>query len=93
MENLKADYAWGEYAIELGHNLRRARGARGLSQEQVALRVGISSKTYQKYETGHSKPGTPMNPQLVNLVCISHVLEVPVEELLPVFDPGLPAAG
>lgn len=67
----------------LGVNLARARESRGLSQEQAAHAAGIVTYTYQKFEKGESKPGTPMNPTLKTLLALSEVLGVPVAELLP----------
>ncbi|GAW51303.1 Transcriptional regulator, XRE family [Nocardioides sp. PD653] len=74
---------WEAFARELGHNLVRAREATGLSQERVAHAAGIASYTYQKFEKGESKPGTPMNPRLTTLVALSQVLDVPLVDLLP----------
>jgi len=79
----KVDYTWEVFARDLGLNLLRARQAKGLSQERVAHAAGIASYTYQKFEKGESKPGTPMNPRLTTLVALSQVLEVPLLELLP----------
>ena len=78
------------YARALGTNLARARHAKGLSQEQVAHRAGISAYTYQKFEKGESRPGTAMNPRLATLDDLSRALETPLAELLP---PGLGYAG
>ncbi len=91
--DLRADYGWSDYGIELGRNLQRARAARGLSQERVAQLSGISANTYQRYEQGQSRPGEPMNPQMVTLLWLGHVLDVPIGELLPAFEPEIPAAG
>jgi transcriptional regulator with XRE-family HTH domain len=74
---------WEEYGRALGVNLQRARIEVGLSQEWVAHMAGISAYTYQKFEKGESKPGTPMNPQLRTLVALSQVLNVPLFDLLP----------
>lgn len=76
--------AWkAAYARELGLNLQRLRHERGLSQERLAHLAGLSGYTYQKYEKGESKPGTPMNPRLFNLLALAEILEVQVSELLP----------
>ena len=80
-----------EYGRALGANLARARLEKGLSQEQVAHRAGIAAYTYQKFEKGESRPGTPMNPRLFTLLALSEVLEVPVSELLPSGTPRLRA--
>jgi len=85
----RADISWSAYARELGVNLHRARIERGLSQERVAHLAGIAGFTYQKYEKGESRPGTPMNPQLLTLVSLSQVLGVALCDLLPAFDPDL----
>ena len=59
----------------------RARTDKKLSQERVAHLAGITGYTYQKFEKGESRPGTPMNPQLKTLLAICQVLELPVGEL------------
>ncbi|WZH36049.1 MAG: helix-turn-helix transcriptional regulator [Microbacterium enclense] len=68
---------------EFGSNLRRARLAVALTQEDVALRAKISLFTYQKLEKGESNPGTPANPRLQTLLALSVVLGVPVQDLVP----------
>jgi transcriptional regulator with XRE-family HTH domain len=80
---------WDDYGRALGVNLQRARAEIGRSQEWVAHMAGISAYTYQKFEKGESKPGTPMNPQLRTLVALSQVLEVPLITLLPADLPPL----
>ncbi|HEY0905374.1 MAG TPA: helix-turn-helix transcriptional regulator [Marmoricola sp.] len=79
------------YAVELGHNLKRARDSLGLSQERVAHAAGLASYTYQKFEKGESRPGSPMNPRLTTLLALSEVLGVPLSELLPGDPPDLSA--
>ncbi|MEV5002580.1 helix-turn-helix domain-containing protein [Nocardioides sp. LML1-1-1.1] len=86
---MATDHSWLAYARALGLNLQKARTALGLSQERVAHLAGIAGFTYQKYEKGESRPGTPMNPQLFTLVSLSQVLKVPLAELLPDFQPDL----
>lgn len=54
----------------------------GLSQEAVAHMAGISTYTYQKFEKGESKPGTPMNPRLSTLMALSRVFGVRLNDLL-----------
>ena len=75
------DAAWSDYAGQLATNLQRLRHERGLSQEDVAYRSGLTRYTYQKYEKGWSKPGTPMNPQLFTLVALCDVLGISISEL------------
>ena len=66
----------------LGLRLQRARIAKGLSQEALAHAAGISTYTYQKFEKGESRPGTPMNPRLRTLIALAAALDVRVEELV-----------
>jgi transcriptional regulator with XRE-family HTH domain len=73
---------WDTFARDLGVALARAREAKGLSQERVAHLAGISAYTYQKFEKGESRPGTPMNPQLKTLLALCQVLDVPAADLL-----------
>jgi transcriptional regulator with XRE-family HTH domain len=80
---------WEEYAREVGHRLTRARQAAGLSQERVAHMAGIAAYTYQKFEKGESKPGTPLNPRLTTLVALAQVLDIELVELLPASAPDL----
>jgi transcriptional regulator with XRE-family HTH domain len=70
------------FARALGLRLQRLRHAQGLSQEKVAHLAGISTYTYQKFEKGESKPGTPMNPRMYTLLRLAQVLETEVGELL-----------
>ena len=86
-EAAETDPEWEKFAVDLGHQLQRARLARGLSQEQVAYRSKLSRFTYQKYERGFSKPGTPANPTLRTLLAMAQVLDADLLELIP---PGIP---
>lgn len=83
--------AKAEFARALGINLQRLRLESGLSQERLAHMAGISTYTYQKFEKGESKPGTPMNPRLFTLIAIAQVLDIPLEKLLPKDRPDLTA--
>lgn len=78
-----------EFSRSLGLALQRLRIERGFSQERLAHMAGISAYTYQKFEKGESKPGTPMNPRLFTLMAIAQVLEVPLTELIPEDAPDL----
>lgn len=81
--------SWDAFARMIGHNLLRARQARGLSQERTAHMAGISSYTYQKFEKGESKPGTPLNPRLTTLLALCQVLQVDLADVLPPDVPDL----
>ncbi len=73
----------------MGVSLQRLRLERGLSQERVAHMAGISAYTYQKFEKGESKPGTPMNPRLFTLMSLAEVLGVTLQDLVPENWPNL----
>lgn len=70
------------FSEKLADRLRNLRDAKGWSQEYVAHRAGISAYTYQKFEKGESKPGTPMNPRLYTLLALANVFEINISELL-----------
>jgi transcriptional regulator with XRE-family HTH domain len=51
-------------------NLRKARAAYGMTQEQVAAAIGVKTGAYQKYEEGRCEPN------IDTLVLIGQVLEI-----------------
>ena len=66
---------------DIGKILRSRRLELGMTQEQVALKLGMSIHQYQRYEYGeHRFPNIPMRTGL--RVC--NVLELDPFELLPV---------
>lgn len=83
------DESWSDYAAQIASNLRRLRAEAGLSQEDVAYRSGLTRYTYQKYEKGESKPGTPANPTIRTLLAMSQALDVELTEILPPHAPDL----
>lgn len=80
---------WAESAAQMGILLHRARVDRGLSQEAVAFRAGLTRYTYQRYERGVSQSGQAANPTLRSLVALAQVLDVPLADLLPSSFPDL----
>ena len=78
-----------DFSRAMGVALQRLRLDRGLSQERLAHMAGIAAYTYQKFEKGESKPGTPMNPRLFTLMALAQVLGVPLTELIPAGWPDL----
>lgn len=78
----EADSELTDYSVRLGYRLRDLRRERGLSQESVAQRAHIALYTYQKFEKGESKPGTPMNPTLHTLLSLAWVFDLDVTDLL-----------
>jgi transcriptional regulator with XRE-family HTH domain len=75
--------SWEEFGREIGVRLQQARERRGLSQERTAHLAGIASYTYQKFEKGESRPGSPLNPRLSTLLALCRVLEIRLEDLVP----------
>lgn len=82
-----------DFSRAIGVTLQRLRLERGLSQEKLAHMAGIAAYTYQKFEKGESKPGTPMNPRLFTLMALAEVLDVQLSELIPTEWPDLTDGG
>ena len=60
----------------LSENIRELRRAKGLSQEELAVKLNVVRQTVSKWETGVSVPDADA------LIGISEVLETPVSVLL-----------
>ena len=60
----------------LKENIKQIRKARGLSQEELAIKLNVVRQTISKWEQGLSVPDSEM------LILISEVLETPVSTLL-----------
>ncbi len=60
----------------LKENIKSIRKQRGLSQEELAIKLNVVRQTISKWEQGLSVPDSEM------LVSISEVLEIPVSTLL-----------
>ena len=81
------DVSWDESrAVTLGATLRRLRSERGLSQESLAFRAGVTKNQVQLIEAGRSSGRKeavgPSNPRLSTLVGLSGALGVTVASLL-----------
>lgn len=61
---------------EVGANIKRARRAAGLTQEQTADQLGIHPTTYQKWETGDRVASWP------KLAKLSEILGTSPNEIL-----------
>ena len=57
--------------MDLGNNLFHARKRRGLSQEAVAQRLGVSRQTVSKWETGETVPDIRQSKKMAALYNIS----------------------
>jgi transcriptional regulator with XRE-family HTH domain len=62
---------------KLGRYIRKIRKAKGLTQEQLAEKIGTSTPWIGHIETGREVPNLPM------LQKIAHALGVKVKELIP----------
>ncbi len=60
----------------LNENIKAVRQSKGLSQEELAIKLNVVRQTVSKWERGLSVPDSEM------LLTISDVLEVPVSTLL-----------
>ena len=60
----------------LKENIKQLRKSKGLSQEELAIKLNVVRQTISKWEQGLSVPDSEM------LVTISEVLETPVSTLL-----------
>lgn len=60
----------------LNENIKAIRKSKGLSQEELALKLNVVRQTISKWEQGLSVPDSDM------LISISEVLETPVSTLL-----------
>ncbi len=60
----------------LNENIRTLRKAKGLSQEELAVKLNVVRQTVSKWEQGLSVPDADM------LISVSEVLETPVSVLL-----------
>src|SRR5262249_4652293 len=71
--------------VTVGRNVRIWRMAKGLSQAQLANRLGVTFQQVQKYETGANRIGTG------RLVKLAAVLGVPIAALFEGADTDSPS--
>ena len=57
--------------MNLGNHLFQARQKRGLSQEEVAEKLGVSRQTISKWETGETLPDIRQSKRLALLYGVS----------------------
>lgn len=60
----------------LNENIKAIRKAKGLSQQELAVKLNVVRQTVSKWEQGRSVPDSDM------LISLSEVLEIPVSTLL-----------
>lgn len=56
--------------------LRSTRIYRNVTQQQIADAIGISLRSYQRYESGN------IEPPYISLICLADFLNVPIDFLL-----------
>ena len=66
---------------ELGPKVRRARRAKGLTQEQTSEELGVSTEFYARVERGKALPSVPTFDRMID------VLDVEADILLGIFGP------
>lgn len=62
--------------MEIGERIKAARKKRGLTQKQLAKRIGKSLRMLQKYEDGEATPSVPV------LKIISGALDIEFDDLV-----------
>lgn len=55
--------------------LRLARKSKGITQEEAAKQLGISLRTYRRYETGEAEPG------IITVVAIADLYKISIDYL------------
>lgn len=70
----------------INENIKRARQARGMSQEELAVALNVVRQTVSKWERGLSVPDAEV------LIRMAELLEVPVSQLLGTGPEAQPAA-
>lgn len=60
----------------LNENIKNSRKSKGLSQEELAIKLNVVRQTVSKWERGLSVPDSEM------LISLSEVLDIPVSKLL-----------
>lgn len=60
----------------LNENIKNSRKSKGLSQEELAIKLNVVRQTVSKWERGLSVPDSEM------LISLSEILDVPVSNLL-----------
>ena len=66
----------GDLSCMLGETIKAIRRSKGLSQEELAIRLNVVRQTISKWENGLSVPDSDL------LIALSEVLETPVSTLL-----------
>lgn len=62
--------------IAIGKRIKAARKAKGMSQQDLAEKIGIAQQTINRYESGK------MIPRFIRLLKIAEALNVPIDSLV-----------
>ncbi len=77
MTRFKRDFSFNQNIIEVvARNVRKYRKLAGITQEQLALDIGVSNDFLRRFETTFGKEGMSLN----TLYKISVVLNVSMEK-------------
>ena len=72
-----AEYCWHVKVFMLAENIKRYRIEKGLSQEQLAQKAGITYSTLAKLESGANQ-----NPTVKTLQQVARALDVTLDDLM-----------
>lgn len=86
MRRGKESGSWLSYGHRLGANLRDLREMRGLTQEQLAEKVGMARNTISNIERNENNNGSAADPRLSTIYRLAAALDVPPAVLLPAGD-------
>lgn len=77
MTTFKRDFSFNQNVIEVvARNVRKYRKMAGITQEQLALDIGVSNDFLRRFETTFGKEGMSLN----TLYKISVVLDVSMDK-------------
>ncbi|KIY23909.1 MULTISPECIES: helix-turn-helix domain-containing protein [Mesobacillus] len=62
--------------VAIGHNIKMFRERAGISQEDLAFKIRVGTRTIQRYESGEQIP------TMQTMLKISTALDVPASELI-----------
>lgn len=82
-EKVAESEVFNDYVSRLGHRISGVRTIKKLTQEECALRAGISRASLAKLEAGHG------DPKLSTLLSLSQALSIPLTEFVCALQPEL----
>ena len=72
-----------EFFSQVGENITKIRKELGVTQEDLAVNIGIKQQSIASYETGRRRIPLPI------LIRVAETLHVTIEELFPIASPSL----